>query len=150
VLIDATYAGLLSGAADRPLVIPALNRDGDCLSDLVLPMFGSIAAAESVLLAFGDRYETTVAMAEAPHGTAPALLGKDLANPLAMILACAAVLRHAADRYGPRAARASQAIYEAALETVAAGIKTPDLGGHAGTTDFTSAVVETVRARLGG
>ena len=31
VLIDATYAGLISGAADAPLVIPALNRDGDCL-----------------------------------------------------------------------------------------------------------------------
>jgi isocitrate dehydrogenase (NAD+) len=150
VLIDATYAGLLSGAADCPLVIPALNRDGDCLSDFVLPMFGSIAAAESVLLAFDDQYETTVAMAEAPHGTAPALLGKDLANPLAMILACAAVLRHAADRYGPDAARASQAIYEAALETVAAGIKTPDLGGHAGTTEFTTAVGERVGAKLGG
>src|SRR5207302_6395157 len=64
VLIDATYAGLLSGAADAPLVIPALNRDGDCLSDLVLPMFGSIAGAESVLLAFDETFETTVAMAE--------------------------------------------------------------------------------------
>src|SRR5205807_6711422 len=52
VLIDATYAGLISGAADAPLIIPALNRDGDCLSDLVMPMFGSIAGAESVLLAF--------------------------------------------------------------------------------------------------
>src|SRR6187397_3699859 len=92
VLIDATYAGLLSGAADAPLVIPALNRDGDCLSDLVMPMFGSIAGAESVLLAFDERFETQVAMAEAPHGTAPALEGKDLANPMAMILACAAVL----------------------------------------------------------
>ena len=55
-------------------MIPALNRDGDCLSDLVLPMFGSIAGAESVLLAFDEGYDTTVAMAEAPHGTAPALL----------------------------------------------------------------------------
>ena len=54
VLIDATYAGLLSGAADAPLVIPALNRDGDCLSDLVLPMYGSIAGAESLLLAFDE------------------------------------------------------------------------------------------------
>ena len=35
VLIDATYAGLITGAGDSPLVIPALNRDGDCLSDLV-------------------------------------------------------------------------------------------------------------------
>jgi isocitrate dehydrogenase (NAD+) len=148
VLIDATYAGLLSGATDAPLVIPALNRDGDCLSDLVLPMFGSIAGAESVLLAFDEDYETTAAMAEAPHGTAPALQGKDLANPLAMILACGALLRHAADRHGTACERASRAIYEGSLETISSGIKTPDLGGHAGTTEFTDAVVERVRTKL--
>ncbi|HWC85041.1 MAG TPA: isocitrate/isopropylmalate family dehydrogenase [Solirubrobacteraceae bacterium] len=148
VLIDATYAGLLSGVTDAPLVIPALNRDGDCLSDLVLPMFGSIAGAESVLLAFDDDYDTTVAMAEAPHGTAPALQGKDLANPLAMILAGGAVLRHAADRHGPGAARAARAIYESAFETVAAGTKTPDLGGDVGTTAFTSEVVTRIAAKL--
>ncbi len=148
VLIDATYAGLLSGATDAPLVIPALNRDGDCLSDLVLPMFGSIAGAESMLLAFDDGYATTVAMAEAPHGTAPALRGKDLANPVAMILACGALLRHAAERHGPECERASRAIYEGTLDTIAAGIKTPDLGGHAGTTEFTSAVVGRVRTKL--
>lgn len=148
VLIDATYAGLLSGATDVPLVIPALNRDGDCLSDLVLPMFGSIAGAESVLLAFDEIYDTTVAMAEAPHGTAPALLGKDLANPLAMILACGALLRHAADRHGPVCERASRAIYEGTLETIAAGVKTPDLGGHAGTSEFTDAVVQRIATKL--
>ena len=55
LLIDATYAGLLTGARRRePLVIPCLNRDGDLLSDLVLPLFGSIAGAESVLLALDD------------------------------------------------------------------------------------------------
>ena len=148
VLIDATYAGLLSGAADGPLVIPALNRDGDCLSDFVLPMFGSIAGAESVLLAFDQDYRMTVAMAEAPHGTAPALEGKDVANPLAMILACGAVLRHAPDQHGAAAERASRAIYEGALETVGAGIKTPDLGGHAGTTEFTDEVINRVRTKL--
>jgi isocitrate dehydrogenase (NAD+) len=147
VLIDATYAGLLSGATDKTLVIPALNRDGDCLSDLVLPMFGSIAGAESILLAFDENYNTTVAMAEAPHGTAPALLGKDLANPLAMILACGAVMHHAAERHGTQADRASRAIYEAALETVASGVKTFDLGGSAGTTEFTTAVVERIRTK---
>jgi isocitrate dehydrogenase (NAD+) len=148
VLIDATYAGLVSGAIEMPLVIPALNRDGDCLSDLVLPMFGSIAAAESVLLAFDDDYRTTVAMAEAPHGTAPALQGRDLANPLAMILACAAVLRHAAVRYGSAVEASSKAIYRAALSTVAAGVKTPDLGGHAGTTEFTDSVIERIGDEL--
>ncbi|HEY1523305.1 MAG TPA: isocitrate/isopropylmalate family dehydrogenase [Solirubrobacteraceae bacterium] len=165
VLIDATYAGLISGIADGPLVIPSLNRDGDCLSDLVLPLFGSIAGAESVLLAFDEQYQTTVAMAEAPHGTAPALEGKDVANPLAMILACGAVLRHAAERAagggdsppersgtgtgaGREAERASRAIYEAALETVGSGVRTSDLGGHAGTTEFTDVVVQRVRTKL--
>ena len=148
VLIDATYAGLLSGATDAPLVIPALNRDGDCLSDLVLPMFGSIAGAESVLLAFDEDYEVTVAMAEAPHGTAPALQGKDLADPVAMILACGALLRHGADRHGPDCERASRAIYEGVLETLASGVKTPDLGGHASTTEFTAAVIDRVRTKL--
>jgi isocitrate dehydrogenase (NAD+) len=148
VLIDATYAGLMSGATDAPLVIPALNRDGDCLSDLVLPMFGSIAGAESVLLAFDESHNTTVAMAEAPHGTAPALQGKDLANPLAMILACGAILHHAAERHGSDAERASRAIYESALETVGSGIKTPDLGGSSSTSDFTSAVIERVRTKI--
>ena len=71
----------------------ALNRDGDCLSDLVLPLFGSIAGAESLLLGFGDDpLVPSVVMAEAPHGTAPSLEGKNVANPMAMILAAAALL----------------------------------------------------------
>jgi isocitrate dehydrogenase (NAD+) len=146
VLIDATYAGLLTGATETPLVIPALNRDGDCLSDMVLPMFGSIAGAESVLLSFDDDYAVQVAMAEAPHGTAPSLMGKNLANPMAMLLACGAVLSYAGDVAG--AERASRAIYEGVLETVATGTKTIDLGGHATTSDFTDAVVDKVRTKV--
>ena len=81
-------------------------------------------------------------MAEAPHGTAPALEGKDVANPMGMILAGAALLHYAGadDR--------SRTVYDGVLETVAAGVRTPDLGGHAGTTDFTDAVIARVRARL--
>jgi isocitrate dehydrogenase (NAD+) len=148
VLIDALYAGLISGAADRPLIIPALNRDGDCLSDLVLPMFGSIAGAESVLLAFDSDYSIDVAMAEAPHGTAPSLLGKDVANPMAMLLASAAVLDYAAARGYEGAGPASTAIYDGVMESIADGIKTVDLGGGASTSEFTSAVVERVRGKI--
>jgi 3-isopropylmalate dehydrogenase len=148
VLIDATYAGLMTGAAETPLVIPALNRDGDCLSDLVLPMFGSIAGAESVLLSFDADYGVEVAMAEAPHGTAPSLMGKDLANPMAMLLACGSVLSYAAVREVPGAERASRAIYESVLETAAGGVKTFDLGGSATTSEFTDAVVEKVRTKV--
>jgi isocitrate dehydrogenase (NAD+) len=145
VLIDATYAGLITGAADIPLVIPALNRDGDCLSDLVLPMFGSIAGAESVLLALDDELRTRVAMAEAPHGTAPSLKGKDIANPMAMTLACAAVLHYAGERGHAQAERASRRIHDAVMATSAAGVRTHDLGGTASTTEVVHAVVERLR-----
>ncbi len=148
VLIDATYAGLISGAADAPLVIPALNRDGDCLSDLVMPMFGSIAGAESVLLAFGDDFEPRAVMAEAPHGTAPALKGKDIANPMAMILAVAAVLHYASELGHRGADAASRAIYESVLEATATGVRTPDLGGSASTGEFTGEVIARVRTKI--
>ncbi len=137
-LIDATYAMLLSMAGDSPLVIPALNRDGDCLSDLVMQLFGSIAGAESVVLAFGDDLQPTAVMAEAPHGTAPRLHRKNVANPLAMILAAAAALSYLDE---PRAPAASRAIYDAAVAAVGAGVATADLGGHATTTEFTDAVI---------
>jgi isocitrate dehydrogenase (NAD+) len=148
VLIDATYAGLITGAADAPLVIPALNRDGDCLSDLVMPLFGSIAGAESVLLAFDEDYEPRAVMAEAPHGTAPALQGKDVANPMAMILATAALLHYASELGHERADAASRAIYESVLEATATGVRTPDLGGHATTSEFTSEVIGRVRTKI--
>jgi isocitrate dehydrogenase (NAD+) len=145
LLIDATYAGLLTGRADAALVIPSLNRDGDLLSDFVLPLFGSIAGAESVLLALDDDLRVRVAMSEAPHGTAPALEGKDIANPMGMILAAAAVLHYAGVAGVEGADRSSRAIYDAVLETAAAGIRTPDLKGLASTTAFTDAVIERLR-----
>jgi len=148
VLIDATYAGLVSGAADAPIVIPALNRDGDCLSDLVLPLFGSIAGAESVLLAFDENYDLKAMMSEAPHGTAPALLGKNIANPMAMIMAAAATMHYAGELGHAGAHIASRAIYEAVLEACATGVKTPDLGGHATMTEFTDDVVGRVQTKV--
>jgi isocitrate/isopropylmalate dehydrogenase len=148
VLIDATYAGLVSGAATEPLVIPTLNRDGDLLSDLVMPMFGSIAGAESTLLSLDEDLGVAAAMAEAPHGTAPALLGKDIANPMAMILASAAVLHYASTLGHEGAETASRAIYESVLEATATGVRTPDLGGHASTTEFTDEVIGRVRTKI--
>jgi isocitrate dehydrogenase (NAD+) len=141
-LIDATYALLLSSADDRPLVIPALNRDGDCLSDLVMQLFGSIAGAESLVVAFDEKLQPSCVMAEAPHGTAPRLEGKNVANPLAMILAAAAIVSYVDDS---RAAAASRAIYAAAMSAVQDGFATADLGGHATTTEFTDAVIERLR-----
>lgn len=144
-LIDATYALLLQSAGEA-LVIPALNRDGDCLSDLVLQMYGSIAGSESMLLAFDDAaLHVSVAVAEAPHGTAPALQGKNLANPMGMILAGAALLTYIGT---PAADRASRAIYEAVFETLAQGMATPDLGGQATTSGFNDEIIRRVTSKL--
>jgi isocitrate/isopropylmalate dehydrogenase len=143
-LIDATYALLISSSGD-PLVIPSLNRDGDCLSDLVMQLFGSIAGAESVLISFDADLQPDVVMAEAPHGTAPRLFGKNVANPMAMILASGALLAYVEGR---EAAASSRAIYESVLEVVREGTATSDLGGHASTTEFTDAVIEKIKAKL--
>jgi isocitrate dehydrogenase (NAD+) len=143
-LIDATFALLISSAGDA-LVIPALNRDGDILSDLVLPLFGSIAGSESLLVGFNEDYTPRALMAEAAHGTAPTLFGKNIANPLAMILASAALLSHIDDQ---QARSAGRALREAALEAVAAGVRTADLAGHAATTEFTDEVIERGRSKL--
>ncbi len=143
-LIDATYALLLETSGE-PLVIPALNRDGDSLSDLVLKMFGSIAGAESVILSMDENFETKTVLTEAPHGTAPSLQGKNIANPMAMILAGAALLRY---MHSDVALRASRAMYEAVMESVNDGIRTHDLGGQATTSDYTNEVIRRVRGKL--
>jgi isocitrate/isopropylmalate dehydrogenase len=143
-LIDATLA-LLMKTEGEALVIPALNRDGDLLSDMILQMFGSIAGSESLVLAFDDASRIDVVMAEAPHGTAPALEGKNIANPMAMILAGAALLTYLRT---PQAEQVSRAIYESVFEAVHAGKATPDLGGGLSTTDFTNEVIGRVEAKL--
>ena len=142
-LIDATFAYLVTSSG-APLVIPSLNRDGDVLSDLVLPLFGSIAGAESLLVAFDEDQVPDAVMAEAAHGTAPALQGKNVANPMAMILAAAALLGYGDER----SQLAGRAIREASLEAVADGVRTADLGGHASSSEFTDEVIRRTKQKL--
>lgn len=143
-LIDATFALLLATTGD-PLVIPSLNRDGDLLSDMVLQMFGSIAGSESLVISVNNAGQVDCLMAEAPHGTAPSLEGKNVANPMAMILAAAALLEHLKEK---EAKQASRAIYESTLEAVNDGVRTADLGGSAQTTEFTDEVIRRVKSKL--
>lgn len=136
-LIDATFALLLT--RDDRLVIPALNRDGDILADLVLSLYGTLAGSESLLIGFDQSSHPSLLMAEAPHGTAPALEGRHIANPMAMILAAAALLEHTGD--SDLVAFGAQ-VREATMEAVFDGVRTADLGGHARTEEFTGAVLE--------
>ena len=143
-LIDATLALLLKIGGEA-LVIPTLNRDGDILSDMVLQMFGSIAGSESQVLAIDEANRIQVVFTEAPHGTAPALEGKNLANPMAMILAGASILSY---MQTPQTDKASRAIYEAVFEAVHAGQTTTDLSGRLSTTEFTNEVIDRVGTKL--
>lgn len=145
-LIDATLALLLTTTGE-PLVIPALNRDGDILSDLVLQLYGTIAGAESLLLSFDEQFNTQVVMAEAPHGTAPRLHGKNIANPMAMILAAGALLSHFPES-DTEARRAGAAIHEATFQAAAEGMRTVDIHGQCSTTEVTDAVIQHVVERL--
>ena len=143
-LIDATMA-LLITTSGEPLVIPSLNRDGDLLSDMVLQMFGSIAGSESMVISLNQDGIIDCVMAEAPHGTAPSLFGKNVANPMAMILAAAGLLGYMDER---ELKTASRAIYEATLETVYDGIRTADLAGTSHTDQFTDEVIRRVKSKL--
>ena len=145
LLIDATFALLLKTGGEA-MVIPALNRDGDLLSDLVLQLFGSIAGSESLVLAFDEEtLQVQAVMAEAPHGTAPTLYRKNIANPIAMILAAAALLTY---MQHPRAQLAARAIHDSVFEAVHAGQTTTDLGGHLTTTAFTEEVIQRIQRKL--
>src|SRR5213596_2336931 len=144
--VSPTYEGMLKeemdAAAGRHPDVPYEPQLID--ATLALPLFGSIAGSESLLVAFEADFEPAAIMAEAAHGTAPSLEGKNVANPMAMILAGAALLSHG----GEEAQRAGRAIREACLEAVAHGSRTADLGGYLGTTEFTDEVIGRVRAKL--
>jgi isocitrate dehydrogenase (NAD+) len=109
-----------------------------------LQMFGSIAGSESLLISFDDEWHPKVVMAEAPHGTAPSLFGKNIANPMAMILAAASLLSYV----GGQGSTAGRAILESVFEAVYDGVRTADLQGHATTTEFTDEVIRRVQTKL--
>ena len=137
-LIDATFAYLVTSSG-APLVIPTLNRDGD-VSRPRASAVRSIAGAESLLVAFDDDYVPDAVMAEAAHGTAPALLGKNVANPMAMILAAAASAT--ARNEAQEAARSGRRAGGSRI-----GIRTADLGGHS-TSEFTDEVIRRAKQKL--
>ena len=101
-LIDATFALILS--ADRLWSYRASTATGIC-SAIWLCSSSAPSRGGVLLLSFDEEFTTKVVMAEAPHGTAPNLMGKDVANPMAMILAAAALLDLLPRRAGSVACR---------------------------------------------
>ena len=106
------------------------NLYGDIVSDLAAGLVGGLGVVP------GANLGAEAAIFEAVHGTAPDIAGQDKANPTAMLLSAVLMLRHldlelAADRV-------EQALYA----TLSAGIRTPDVGGTAGTRAFARAIAE--------
>jgi isocitrate/isopropylmalate dehydrogenase len=143
-LIDATYAAIITNQGQgKELVIPTLNRDGDCLADLVLPLYGSIAGASSQIISMDDTGEVCAVLHEAAHGTAPTLKGLDVANPLAMVLSFAGAVDDLIrlNPSHPSLPYTGVEIRKAAHEALSAGVRTGDLGGSAKTSEYVDAVL---------
>ncbi len=130
VLVDNAAMQLI--AAPRHFdVILTENMFGDILSDEAAMLTGSIGLLPSASLG-GDG----PGLFEPVHGSAPDIAGRGIANPLAMFLSAAMMLRHGLDR--PQEAAALESAVDRALE---GGLRTPDLGGEATTAEATRAVL---------
>ena len=132
-IVDAACMDLVM-RPERYDVLLLENLYGDIVSDLAAGLVGGLGVVP------GANLGTEAAIFEAVHGTAPDIAGQDKANPTALLMSAILMLRHLdlsalADR-----------IEAALLETLRAGIKTPDVGGTAGTKEFAEAIAERVRA----
>ena len=127
VIVDAMMAHVVR-KPQRFDVIVTSNMYGDILSDLTAELSGSIGLGGS--LNAGSRY----AMAQAAHGSAPDIAGKDIANPFSLILSAALLLDWLGrTKKNPACEKAAAAIEKAVEQAIAAGEGTPDIGGKLGT-----------------
>jgi 3-isopropylmalate dehydrogenase len=134
VLVDNAAMQLVSSPR-RFDVILAENMFGDILSDEAAMLTGSIGMLPSASL--GASEPRAPGMFEPVHGSAPDIAGTGVANPLAMFLSAAMMLRHGLGLESEAAA------VESGVEgALAGGLRTPDLGGDAGTAQATQAVLE--------
>jgi 3-isopropylmalate dehydrogenase len=119
-------------------VIVTDNLFGDMLSDVAAMLTGSLGMLPSASLGDVDpKSGRRKALYEPVHGSAPDIAGAGVANPLAMFLSAALMLRH-----GFAMADEAAAIESAVDRALAEGLRTPDLGGQASTADATRAVLQ--------
>lgn len=141
--LDALTTRLML-APDEFDVIVAENLGGDVLSDLTAGMVGGLGLAPSLNVG------TQVAMAQAVHGSAPQIAGRGIANPSALVLSTAMLLRWWARRWPERAATAwcvaaADLVERAVVDTLRTPeLRTPDLGGKVGTAAFGAELVRRI------
>lgn len=139
ILVDAMCAHLVRRPSEFD-VICTTNMYGDILSDLATEIAGSIGLAASL------NAGTDHAMAQAQHGSAPDIAGKDLANPASLIGSTVMLLDWMGHRRSDAALVALGRDMNAALEAVLSvpDMRTRDLGGKLGTKDFAAAVADRI------
>lgn len=136
MLIDAMAAALIRRPQDFDVIVTS-NMYGDILSDMAVELTGGLGLGGA--LNMGDEH----AIAQATHGSAPDIAGCNLANPTALLLSTAMLLRWLGGRHGNEAlGKASEAL-ESGLEQVLENPteRTADLGGSLGTEEFGNAVI---------
>ncbi len=134
LIVDNTCMQLVM-RPERFDVMVMENLYGDIISDLCAGLVGGLGLAAS-----GNIGEGGIAVFEAVHGSAPDIAGRNLANPIALILSAVMMLRHLGER------EAADRIHQAVLRVLAEGQHlTGDLGGHATTTEMTNAIVGALR-----
>ena len=144
IAVDKQHIDILSARfvlqPTRFDVVVASNLFGDILSDLGPACTGTIGLAPSANL---NPERTFPSLFEPVHGSAPDIYGRNIANPVAMIWSGALMLDFLTGSTG--AGRAAHDAIVKAIETVlAAGPRTPDLGGAASTTDMGRAIAALV------
>jgi len=140
-IVDAMAALLVRDAGQFDVIV-ATNMFGDILSDEAAEISGSLGLAAS--LNAGDAH----GVAQAQHGSAPDIAGKNIANPSSLIGSAAMLLAWLGERRGDdKLLKAAQAI-EAALDKVIAdpATRTADMGGKLGTDAFAERVAQAVSA----
>jgi 3-isopropylmalate dehydrogenase len=138
-LVDAMAALLIRDPGQFDVIVTT-NMFGDILSDEASEIAGSLGIGAS--LNSGHRY----AVAQAQHGSAPDIAGKDIANPTSLIESAAMLLSWLEERgNGANFAAAGQCIARAVDATIAvAANRTRDLGGPLGTKAFTARVIAAI------
>ncbi len=140
VYVDALCLYLVQDPSQFEVVVTN-NLFGDIVTDLGAALQGGLGMAGSANVHGSDR--TRVAMFEPVHGSAPPLVGKDLANPFATFLTVGMMLEHLG--FAGWEAR----IEEAVRSALDAGQCTPDVGGKLGTKAASRAVIDAVAASIG-
>jgi len=141
VLVDNAAMQLVSSPRHFDTILTE-NMFGDILSDEAAMLTGSIGMLPSASLggsaagSDGGSEGKAPGLFEPVHGSAPDIAGQGIANPLAMFLSAAMMLRHGLGLAGE--ATAVESAIEGALD---AGLRTPDLGGSATTAQATAAVM---------